>query len=144
MSIADDPYPGATAPPEAVAGLAGSYRAAAHLLAAHGDATAATGRAPWRLAAIHAVELYLNAYLRLHGRSPAEIRGLHHDMAKYSALAASCGLQFRAKTLAHLVSLGETRAYVVTRYDPARSAGMEPPNRVLATLDEVAAKVERA
>ncbi|MEM7635327.1 MAG: hypothetical protein AAF299_12245, partial [Pseudomonadota bacterium] len=58
-----EPYPGATASAQQVLQLANEYRTAAHTLLAQGKKKQPLSRAPCRLSAIHAIELYFNALL---------------------------------------------------------------------------------
>ncbi len=97
--------------------------------------------APFRLAAIHALELYLNALLRHEGHAPPEIRGLQHDLALRSELVQQSGLTLRKRTAAaHLEALAKTREYLVTRYDPELVKAASHINRLMATLEEVSQK----
>lgn len=61
------PYPGDRADPGDVLRLADEYRAAAVALRLQGRNRDPSSWAPFRLTAIHAVELYLNALLRAAG-----------------------------------------------------------------------------
>lgn len=61
-----------------------------------------------RLAAIHAIELYLNALLLSRGHASSEVRGLQHDLEKRMDLTLSCGKKLRAKTTDHLKAMGHT------------------------------------
>lgn len=89
--------------------------------------------APARMAAIHAVELYLNALLIEKGHSAAEIRGFQHDLKKRASLPAVRALKLRERTLAHLASLSEGREYLATRYGPELSGTWSQVNRLIAT-----------
>lgn len=133
-------FPGETATARQIIALADEYRRAADALVATGRRGQPLSRAPYRLTAIHAIELYLNAFLLAAGRSPAEVRGLHHNMALRTQLAVDAKLRLRAKTLTHLQALSANREYLASRYDPASSAASEL-NRLGATLCEVANKV---
>ncbi|GAA3903950.1 hypothetical protein GCM10022276_23240 [Sphingomonas limnosediminicola] len=133
-------YPGDNATPEQVLRLADEYRVAADALLLTGRRRQPLSRAPYRLVAIHAIELYLNALLLAAGHHSARLRGLHHDLAARTHFALSAKLRLRKRTLAHLEILSETREYLTTRYDPAASAASEL-NRLSATLTEVAEKV---
>ncbi len=134
------PYPGAVASLEQMLTLAEEYRRAAHALLPTGRRKRPLSRAPYRLVAIHALELYLNALLLATGHPMARIRGLQHDFATRAELALAAGLGLRKRTILHLRGLSETREYIITRYDPGLSAASQL-NRLAATLEEVAEKV---
>jgi hypothetical protein len=134
-------YPGELASPQQVHDLAEAYCKAAHVLLQLGRPGKPLTRAPFRLSAIHAIELYLNALLLKAGRPPHEIRRLQHDLGKRTALAEEVGLSLRKRTAEHLRSLSDEREYLVTRYGPELAATASQINRLTATLDEVAKKV---
>lgn len=118
--------------------LAEEYKNAALLLmqlARRGDPLS---RAPFRLNAIHAIELYLNALLLHLGHEPSRIRGMQHDLTTRTALAIANGLKLRKRTEAHLSTMTGNREYVVSRYGPEMTATISQINRLTATLDEVA------
>lgn len=133
-------YPGETATPRQILLLADEYRRAADALLQTRRRGKPLSCAPYRLVAIHAIELYFNALLLAAGHPSARLRGLHHDLAARIEFALSAKLKLRKRTLAHLHSLSETREYLITRYDPAGSATSQL-NRLAATLKEVADKV---
>ncbi|MEA3001285.1 MAG: hypothetical protein QOH81_73 [Sphingomonadales bacterium] len=141
MLAPSEPYPGELATADDLRQLADEYRKAAHLLKPLGRRGVPISRAPLRLSAIHAIELYLNALLLHRGVEASCIRGMQHDLAKRSALATAGGLKLRARTEAHLNTLAKTREYIVTRYGPELSGAASQINRLTATLDEVAKKV---
>jgi hypothetical protein len=101
-------------------------------------------RAPYRIAAIHAIELYLNALLLRAGHTPSVIRGLQHDFSARADLTITCGLLFRRRTAEHLKMIASTRESLVTRYGPELTSTLAQLNRLAATLDEVATKVHFA
>ena len=133
-------YPGETATANDVLSLAEEYRRAAEALLPTGRKRSPLSRAPYRLVAIHAIELYLNAYLLAAGNSPVEVRRLQHDFGSRAQHAAIARLALRKRTLAHLVRLSDQREYLVTRYhcDPAEISEL---TRLAASLNEVAEKV---
>lgn len=135
------PYPGDLATAEQVRLLADHYRKAAHLLHEIGHPGDPLSRAPFRLTAIHAIELYLNALLLHRGIEAARIRGMQHDLARRTQIATSNGLHLRSRTAAHLGTVAEQREYLVTRYGPELAGTTSQINRLVATLDEVARKV---
>lgn len=142
--MADAAYPGDEATPEQVQALADEYRKAAQTLLANGQRGKPLTRAPFRLMAIHAVELYLNVFLMTRDHAPKKVRGLQHDLVEPAKRATEGGLKLRKRTLKHLHDICSEQEYVASRYGPERAAKMSPPNRVLATLEEVAIKVKSA
>lgn len=135
-------YPGTFATPAEVLRLANEYRQAAIVIAGLGRRGDSVSRAPYRMTAIHSVELYLNAYLLNAGHEPSRIRGLQHDMAARTDICLMSGLILRQRTVAHLRALAVNREYLVTRYGPELTSTLSQINRLAATLNEVATKVE--
>jgi hypothetical protein len=126
--------------PQSIRRLADEYRDAAAPLMERRRHGEPLSLAPYRLIAIHAVELYLNAVLRHHGVDEGAIRALGHDLGARLRLAESKGLKLKKLTTAHLQFLAETKEYVQTRYRPLALATPSQLNRLQATLDEVARK----
>lgn len=135
-------YPGGTATPRQILNLAEEYRCAANALSGTGRPGQPLSRNPYRFVAIHAIELYLNAFLLAAGHPPDKLRRLQHDLAMRTRFALDARLPLRSRTAEHLARLSETREYLIIRYDPATRAGSEL-NRLDATLTEVAEKVRR-
>lgn len=145
MTITEDTaYPGSRASAQEIALLAIEYQRAAQTLLANGRKGEAISRAPYRLCAIHAVELYLNAFLLSVGEKPEQIRSRHHNLAERTSLAIAHGLKLRKKTADHLTRMTEAREYLVSRYDPGNGASLSEVNRLTATLEEIAEKVRKA
>lgn len=141
MTLEKRKYPGELASPQQVHALAEEYRGAARLLlqlSRHGKPLT---RAPFRMAAIHAIELYLTALLLHFGLSSNQIRKMQHDLSVRTEQSLETGLRLRAKTAKHLQSLSQNREYLVTRYGPELAATVSQINRLTATLEEVATKV---
>jgi hypothetical protein len=134
-------YTGELASPNDICGLADEYRKAAHLLLTLGRRADPMSRAPYRLSAIHAIELYLSALLLCQGYEPARIRGMQHDLATRAELAIACGLQLKKRTTAHLSAMTGKREYLVTRYGPEMTTTISQINRLTAILEEIASKV---
>lgn len=137
-------YPGERVSPHELRRLAEAYRGVAYVAAGsiqRGDPLTA---APMRLLALHAVELNLSALLLLRGHSPPGLRRLGHDLAARLALASACGLVLRRRTAEHIEAVAQGREYLVARYGPELLGTASQINRLLATMDEVAAKVGRA
>lgn len=141
MTVEERQYPGELASPQQIHALAEEYRRAATLLLQLGRPGKPLTRAPFRLSAIHAIELYLTALLLHCGYGPNQIRKMQHELWMRTERALDAGLRLRAKTTAHLQSLSQNREYLVTRYGPELAATASQVNRLTATLDEVAAKV---
>ncbi|MBK8860887.1 MAG: hypothetical protein IPN48_08170 [Sphingomonadales bacterium] len=133
-------YPGEEATPEQVLRLANEYELAARQLAQCGRRGEPLSRSPFRLLAIHAIELYLNAFLLAAGQPAGNVRGLQHDLFARAELASAQRLQFRKRTTDHLRQLSRSREYLLTRYDPLAS-GVSELNRLMATLTETSEKV---
>ena len=135
-------YPGAFATPSQVLQLANEYRQAAIVIAGLGRRGDPVSRAPYRMAAIQSVELYLNAHLLHVGHEASRVRGLQHDMAARTDLCLASGLILRQRTAAHLRAITVNREYLVTRYGPELTSTLSQINRLAATLAEVSTKVE--
>lgn len=74
-------YPGEIAIPTQVLLLADEYRSAALLLIGACRRGEPLSHAPFRFAALQAVELYLNAFLLHRGHAPAALGSMQHDLA---------------------------------------------------------------
>lgn len=133
-------YPGATASAKQVLQLANEYRTAAHTLLAQGKARQPLSRAPFRLSAIHAIELYFNALLIDKDMEHAQVRDLRHCLSKRLELAGN-GLDLKKKTSDHLIDLTSNREYLVARYGAEMPEAVSEISRLRATLDEVGDKV---
>jgi hypothetical protein len=134
-------YPGAHATAREIVLLADAYRAAAVSLQARERSGEALGRLPARLCAVHAIELYLNAYLLHAGMGPEAIRGCRHDLAERNRRAETLGLKLRRRTSEHLARMTAEREYLVLRYGPEMAGTVSECTRVKATMEEVARKV---
>jgi hypothetical protein len=122
--------------------LAKHYKADAILLSKRSPQAHRFCHVPLRFLAIHAIELYLNAFLLAKGHDPKAIRGLQHDIGKRAQLAIEAGLILRKRTEAHLATLSANREYLVARYgSPDKTATLSQVNRVLATLNELSQKI---
>ncbi|WP_436637644.1 hypothetical protein [Microbaculum sp. FT89] len=134
-------YPGDTASLSEIIELAEEFRLAANTLVTSGRKGKPLSRAPGRLVAIHAIELFLNAYLLHIGQSAQSIRGMQHDLKIRVDAAAENGLVLRKRTKAHISSLAANREYLVSRYGPEMTTSLSQINRLMATLEEIATKV---
>ncbi|MDX8455193.1 hypothetical protein RFM98_20790 [Mesorhizobium sp. VK9D] len=92
MAIEERKYPGELASPHQIHELAEEYRKAANLLLQQCRPGKPLTRAPFRLSAIHAIELYLTALLLHRGHSPNQIRKLQHDLSARTEQAMEIGL----------------------------------------------------
>jgi hypothetical protein len=133
-------YPGQEATPEQILMLAHEYRRAAEALLPTGRRGKSLSRAPYRLLAIQAIELYLNAVLLNRVLPPEKLRGLHHNLGARAILAPAAGLTLRKSTIGYLHHLSDSREYVIIRYDPERTGPGSDLTRLAATLREVAEK----
>jgi hypothetical protein len=95
--------------------------------------------APFRLCAIHATELYLNAFLLHKGETEATVRSLQHKLGERTLLAEKHGLRLKGRTIRHLHKIEENREYLMTRYNPNMKNASEI-NRLTATLEDVREK----
>lgn len=95
------------------------------------------------MVAIHAVELYLNAFLLRSGHSAGQVRGLQHNLVARADLAVQLGLVLRKRTREHLHAMSQSREFLVTRYVPSGTS-LSEINRLQATVEEVAQKVSAA
>lgn len=136
-------YPGSTASSEEIVALADEYRRAAISLLKAGRKSEPLSRAPGQMCAIHAIELYLNAFCRAGGTPPGKIRSNFHNLATHSELAVENGLVLRQRTAAHLHKLTEDREYLVTRYGPEMTSTLPEITRLMATLEEIARKTKK-
>ena len=136
------PYPGSNARPAEVFALAAEYHSAAEALLPRARQRQPISRAPARLCAIHAIELYLNAFMLAAGDPPEKVRAHFHNLADRANSAVCRGLILRKLTLAHLVQMTEDREYLISRYGPEMSGTLSESNRLMATLNEIAKKVK--
>jgi hypothetical protein len=134
-------YPGKTAGVRGILNLAMQYQDAASKL---GEGSSKPNRAPQRLLALHAMELYLNAFLLAKGVNPTTIRGFQHDLGERARTASHAGLVLRKRTVAHLATLSASNEYHALRYAPELMSTLSQVNRVMATVDELARKVRKA
>jgi hypothetical protein len=91
--------------------------------------------------AIHAIELYLNAYLRNLEVSPAELKKISHNLRKRRLMAVAGGLKLRRKTQEHLDFMTVCREYRKVRYGPEIGSEKSELSQIDRTLREVAKKV---
>lgn len=138
------PYPGSEATVGQFIGLADEYFTAAYSLLPQVNRVSLASSAPARLCAIHAVEMYLNAFLVFHGVNHKQVRGLQHDLAQRTDMATQKGLCLRTKTRAHLLKIHDQREYLIVRYGPEKVGGLSELNRMFATLKEISTKVRTA
>ncbi len=128
------------ATPQDVLAVAGSYAEAAdHLFAQHRTAKPDLNM-PARLCALHAVELYLHAFLRFRGASAKQIRARSHSLwhEEFNKV-----LDLDPKTRQHLQDLSSERVYVSVRYPIDHVSRPCPINRMERTLEAVREKADR-
>ncbi|MBB3289027.1 MULTISPECIES: hypothetical protein [unclassified Rhizobium] len=133
-------YGGSPASVRDILNLATQYQDAANKL---GKGSSKPSHLPLRLLSLHAIELYLNAFLLAKGVEAATIRSLRHDLSQRSRIASEAGLVLRKRTMAHLAALYSSNEYHVSRYAPERASTLSQVTRVLATLDELSRKVRK-
>lgn len=133
-------YPGATAHPEELMALADQFQLAADEAIKISKRGHNISLAPFRLLCIHAIELYLNAFLLHCGEPASAIRSLQHDLAARLDLLDKYKLVLKAKTRCHLTDISANREYVVSRYAPDVTT-LSQVNRLQATVAEVESKV---
>lgn len=133
-------YPGETSTSAELIALADEFRRAADAVVLTCTRGSMISTAPFRLLCIHAIELYLNAFLRDAGQPAPAIRGLQHNLAARLELTDRYGLVLRQKTRGHLAAVSENREYLISRYEPD-AAKLSQLNRLQATLAEVREKV---
>jgi hypothetical protein len=134
-------YPGKAAGVRGILNLAKQYQDSAKKL---GESSSKSNQAPRRLLALHAMELYLNAFLIAKGVDPAAICGLQHDLGKRARLASEAGLVLRKRTVAHLATLSSRNEYDAIKYALELMSTLSQVNRVMATVDELSRKVRKA
>jgi Protein of unknown function (DUF2726) len=132
--------PAESANPNEILRLAESYRRAASRMRETGSPGGRLASAPYRLLAIHAVELHLNALLRHAGVNERQVRGMGHNLAARAAKAEGIGLRLRPAAAAHLATMTGRHEYMLARYGPIEDAEVSEVTRLAATLDEVAVK----
>ncbi|WP_299360343.1 hypothetical protein [uncultured Paracoccus sp.] len=141
MDALPRPYPGTNAAPAEIFALATEYHTAAEALLGKARAQQRISHAPARLCAVHAIELYLNAFLLATGDPPERVRARFHDLAERAEAVTGRGLILRKLTIRHLVRMTEDREYLISRYGPEMSGTLSQSNRLMATLNEIATKV---
>ncbi len=131
-------YPGSNASKWQILDLAHEYYHAANTLFQKAQREAPLSYAPARMCCIHAIELYLNAFLRHQGIPPEQIRARMHNLADPLFVER---LKLKARTARHLEAMTEKREYLISRYAPELITEHSELNRLLATLVEVMMKV---
>lgn len=134
-------YPGSAASAWQILSLAHEYHNSCTHLMIRFEGEEPQALAPARLLAIHAIELYLSAFMLDAGDTPKMVRGLQHDLAGRARRAVACGLVLRSKTADHLTRLTSGREYVAARYGPELVRSQSELSRLTATLKEVSERV---
>ncbi len=119
--------------------LARQYQQAAYVLRANISDGNAQCEAAWRHNAIHAIELFLSAFLCENGVSEKDIRALQHDLFQRAEMAKTHGLYLETPTRNTLRSMSERREYLLVRYDTGQK--LTSLRNLCTTLDEIAGKV---
>lgn len=133
-----NPYPGSNASASQILELANEYYEAAMTLSKKNEKESRLASAPARLCCIHAIELYLNAFLRHEGVPHKQIRALMHNLADPSLVVK---LKLKRKTSEHLTAITQKREYLISRYGPEMTAEQTEMSRLSSTLTEIMTKV---
>lgn len=140
---AEPPKDMAATTPKELLELAKSYSKASMTYLSAEKSKASLANAPYHFAALHAIELYLTAYLQLNSHEPKDIRDLQHNLEARTEHATKAGLILRKRTVRHLRKLTSSREYVEARYHPAALKNLSQRTQLLATLNDVKDKVEK-
>lgn len=119
--------------------VAGSYRAAADKLRVC-KLRATHPHSPIPFAYYHSIELYLKAFLRVHGLSAGFLADIRHDVKKLRKMCVARGLRFDAETEDVLALIATPGAGIRTRYLEV-GFGRHP---LLSDLARVCRKIDRA
>jgi hypothetical protein len=126
--------------------FAEAYRHAADILAVE-HATTLRFDDPIRYLLYHSIEIYLKAFLRQHGLTVAQIKGLSHGFAGLRAACTERGLWLAEEDSA-VIELIDSGNYIRARYietGPMTVAAIEALSRTAASLAEtVGAHLRRA
>lgn len=95
------------------------------------------GQAPFRFAAMHAIELYLTAVLLAQGNDAKQLTKLRHDLR---ARLEKADVRLRDKTVKHLNALTDHKEYRATRYQPQDLPNLTPLTAVTGALQDVRKK----
>lgn len=120
--------------------LACEYRQAALHLKTLWKTRQPASRAPFRFTAVHALELYLTAYLLRAGEPWEKVRALGHNLHDRYQRAAERGLTLRKRTVSSLAQMSERREYLRSRYS-TKDTDLSQLNKVESALNCVAEKV---
>lgn len=131
-------YPGSNASKSQMFDLANAYYGAAITLLKDAQKKEPLSFSPARFCCIHAIELYLNVFLRHEGVPPEQIRRRMHNLADPAFVVQ---LKLRKRTALHLILMTEKREYLISRYGPELIAEHSELNRLLATLVEIMTKL---
>lgn len=133
---------GADVEPQELLRLAGCYARAA-LRAQPVTNGNQVNSAPSRLLLIHAIELYLTAYLRHCGVPHGDMLTLNHKLHERALRARENGLPLGDKTLRRLENVDNRQEYKAVRYAPA-AYQQSPVNQLESILIDVQRKLEKA
>ena len=92
---------------------------------------------PARLLCVHAIELFLKAYLRQRGQDIDTLRAYGHRLSDMAEAAESCGLTLSISTRTKLDLLTNRNDYVRVRYMVVDTPADIKPNAVLALTENV-------
>ncbi len=141
MADGATPYPGSETDPRKLFELAGTYRLAFDTLCDQMQKGPGGLHSPASFCGIHAIELYLQALLRMDGVCPVEARGFRHRLSDIAAHPSVAALALRKRTRDHLCSITQSREYLVVRYAPDLKAERSQRNQIEASLEDLARKI---
>ncbi len=122
----------AGATPYGIFCLADEYLMAAKSIPSDGRSST---KAPARLLAFHAGELFLKTYLRFHGEAVSQLRSYGHNLGEMHEAAKSYGLDLSNKVLQQLEKSVRGNDYVRIRYLVHKADGDMHLETVLAMTE---------
>ncbi|MGB7285792.1 MAG: hypothetical protein WBC71_02570 [Salaquimonas sp.] len=140
----DDIYPGSQTTYGQMLALANEYRLTASALDELRKQNQRLSSAPYRFAAVHSIELHLNAFLLFCGQSATDLRRCYHDLEIRETCASEHGLVLRKKTRTLLRKINGNREYLVARYGVDQLDDMVSVLELQSVLNEISKKVTLA
>jgi len=141
LNTEDTDYPGSEMSHGQMLALAHEYRRIALSLEKLAIRNRPIALAPYRFAAIHAIELYLNAFLLFKGHSPKSLRGISHDLKQRQEMAEALGLVLRSNTIDGIRQIMLNREYLAVRYSVSHMKQVLEFYQLERILAELAKKV---
>jgi hypothetical protein len=134
-------YPGEKMSPGQMLALAHEYKRIAQSLDKLEIKSRPIALAPFRFAAIHAIELYINAYLLFRGVEARELRKINHDLVRRQIWAHELGLVLRSKTIERIGQIMLNREYLSARYSVCHVKNGLDFTQLEMVMSELAKKV---